>query len=99
MESEGRLAMLADAAHHGVKPAAARCDLDRKTIRAWRQRARVAEEILASLRFVVESGEIRLAAERGRGHPGRKLKHQPVGQGDHARLVEAAQLGQTRIRL
>ena len=42
MESEGRLAMLADAAHHGVKPAAARCDLDRKTIRAWRQRARVA---------------------------------------------------------
>jgi len=28
------------AAEHGVKPAAARFDLDRETIRAWRERAR-----------------------------------------------------------
>ena len=39
---KGRLAVLEYAAQHGVKPAAARFALDRKTIRAWRQRAREA---------------------------------------------------------
>src|SRR5262245_19686655 len=37
---KGRLAVLEYAAEYGVKPAAARFDLDRKTIRAWRERAR-----------------------------------------------------------
>src|SRR5262245_43708146 len=39
---KGRLAVLDYAAQHWVKPAAARFDLDRKTIRAWRSRAREA---------------------------------------------------------
>ena len=39
---KGRLAVLDYAASHGIKPAAARFDLDRKTIRAWRTRAREA---------------------------------------------------------
>jgi len=39
---KGRLAVLEYAAHHGVKPAAAQFDLDRKTIRAGRERAREA---------------------------------------------------------
>src|SRR5215470_10360793 len=39
---KGRLAVLEYAAEHGVKPAAARFDLDRKTIRAWRPPAREA---------------------------------------------------------
>lgn len=39
---KGRLAVLDYAALHGVKPAAARFGLNRKTIRAWRTRAREA---------------------------------------------------------
>ncbi len=33
-----RLAVLAYVAEHGLKPAARRFDLDRKTVRAWRDR-------------------------------------------------------------
>lgn len=36
---QGRLAVLEHAAVHGLKPSAARFGLDRKTIRAWRDRA------------------------------------------------------------
>ena len=39
---QGRLAVLEYAAVHGVKPAAARFGLDRKTVRQWRDRAREA---------------------------------------------------------
>ena len=39
---QGRLAVLKYAAVHGVKPAAARFSLDRKTVRQWRDRAREA---------------------------------------------------------
>src|SRR5215467_6461340 len=39
---QGRLAVLDYAAVHGVKPAAARFGLDRKTVRQWRDRAREA---------------------------------------------------------
>lgn len=39
---QGRLAVLEYAARHGVRPAAARFGLDRKTVRAWRNRAREA---------------------------------------------------------
>ena len=39
---QGRLAVLDYAAGHGVKPAAARFGLDRKTVRRWRDRAREA---------------------------------------------------------
>jgi transposase InsO family protein len=37
---QGRLAVLQYAAQYGVRPAAARFGLDRKTVRAWRNRAR-----------------------------------------------------------
>jgi transposase len=36
---QGRLAVLQYAAQYGVRPAAARFGLDRKTVRAWRNRA------------------------------------------------------------
>ena len=39
---QGRLAVLEYAAVHGLKPAAARFGLDRKTVRQWRDRAREA---------------------------------------------------------
>ena len=39
---QGRMAVLAYAAVHGLKPAAARFGLDRKTVRQWRDRAREA---------------------------------------------------------
>src|SRR5215831_16920040 len=39
---QGRLAVLDYTAVHGVKPAAARFGLDRKTVRQWRDRAREA---------------------------------------------------------
>jgi transposase InsO family protein len=39
---KGRLAVVEFATLHGVSPAAARFDLDRKTVRAWRDRARQA---------------------------------------------------------
>lgn len=37
---QGRLAVLEYAASHGIRPAAARFGLDRKTVRAWRARFR-----------------------------------------------------------
>ena len=39
---KGRLAVVESATLHGVSPAAARLGLDRKTVRAWRDRAREA---------------------------------------------------------
>ena len=39
---QGRLAVLEYAAAHGIRPAAARFGLDRKTVRAWRRRLREA---------------------------------------------------------
>lgn len=42
---KARLAVLDYAAQHGVKPAASRFGLDRKTIRAWRRRAREADAV------------------------------------------------------
>src|SRR2546425_11900861 len=39
---QGRMAVLEYAAVHGLKPAAARFGLDRKTVRQWQERAREA---------------------------------------------------------
>ena len=42
---QGRLAVLEYAAAHGLKPAAERFALDRKTVREWRDRAKAAGEV------------------------------------------------------
>src|SRR6266536_6038941 len=42
---QGRLVVLEYAAAHGLKPAAERFALDRKTVREWRDRAKAAGEV------------------------------------------------------
>lgn len=41
---QGRVAVLEYASTHGLKPAAERFGLDRKTVREWRDRAKAAGE-------------------------------------------------------
>jgi transposase len=42
---QGRMAVLEYASAHGLKPAAERFGLDRKTVRQWRDRAKAAGEV------------------------------------------------------
>ena len=51
---QGRMAVLEYAAAHGIRPAAARFGLDRKTVRAWRSRLREAGTVVADVASGVE---------------------------------------------
>src|SRR5262249_8651965 len=78
---KGRLAVLDYAASHGVKPAAARFDLDRKTIRAWRTRACEAGPVGLVPRSPKRRGR-RIAAEVAEliAHARRELHYGPAAR-------------------
>src|SRR5947199_2014170 len=48
---QGRMAVLEYAATHGIRPAAARFGLDRKTVRAWRTRLKEAGTVGLAPRY------------------------------------------------